>query len=250
MTSVGIVVPAFRPDVDRLVSYVAALDDRIAPETIRIELDAPDPATRDALSSLPAQINAVADRRGKGAAITDGFEALETPVLAFADADGSTPARSLAAVVDVVVDGVAPVCAGSRRHPTAPEQSHRTVGRRLLGDGFAWLARQVLDVSLYDYQCGAKALTRPAWESVRTHLYERGFAWDLELLAIAAAMGFDVAEQPVVWNDVQRSTVDPIATPIELCRAMVSVRHRAKVLQGHPVHSVLPNRSRPLVLDD
>ncbi|MFC6735800.1 dolichol-P-glucose transferase, partial [Halolamina salina] len=52
--SVGVVVPAYRPDVDRLSRYVRDLDERLAPAELRIELDDPGPGDREALADLPA----------------------------------------------------------------------------------------------------------------------------------------------------------------------------------------------------
>ena len=52
--SVGIVVPAYRPDIERLAAYVAAIDERCAPTTIRIELDAPRSGVAERLADLPA----------------------------------------------------------------------------------------------------------------------------------------------------------------------------------------------------
>ncbi len=251
MGSVGIVVPAYRPDVERLREYVEALDRMLMPETIRIEVDAPTPETEAALSELPAEVASAAERRGKGAAITAGFEALSTDVLAFADADGSTPAASVAAVLTPVADGEADLAVGSRRHPEANVGSHQTYARRRLGDGFAWLGRRLLAVDLHDYQCGAKAMRRESWRAVRDHLYEPGFAWDVELIAMAGALDQRVAEVPVTWEDHPGSTVSPVGTTVELLRALVAVRHRAKLLADHPLHSFVDaGRDDPTSLVD
>lgn len=245
--SLGIVVPAFHPDTERLARFVRALDDTLAPETIRIELDDADEATLAAIADLPAAVNAVPYRRGKGAALTCGFEALDTERLAFADADGATPAASVADVVGAL-DG-ADVAVGSRRHPDAEVLGHQTFARRYLGDGFAWLARRFLDVDLYDYQCGAKALTRDAWGRVREHLYEPGFAWDVELVAMAGALDLRVVEVPVTWEDAPGSTVSPVSTAVSLARALVAARHRAKRLKRSRLHGALAaTREEPTAL--
>ena len=240
MDSLGVVVPAFRPNAERLVSYLRDLDADLDPGTIRVELDAPETGVERTLSALdiPAlEVNAVPHRRGKGAAVTAGFEALSTDRLAFADADGSTAAAELARVVEAL-DG-ADVAAGSRRHPDSTVVGHRTLVRRLLGDGFAWVARRALDSSLYDYQCGAKALTAEAWATVRGHLYEPGFAWDIELLAVAGALGLSVREVPIVWADRPGSTVDPLRTTLSMGKALLVTRHRAKRLQNSPFHRAI-----------
>ncbi|WP_255196752.1 glycosyltransferase [Halorarius litoreus] len=247
--SLGVVVPAFRPDVARLREYVTAIHERLDPDVVRIELDAPTRASVDALADLDADLGTVPYRRGKGAAITAGFEALDTDVLCFLDADGSTPVESAARIVDAL-DG-ADLAVGSRRHPDARVTSHQTVARRFLGDGFAWVARRLLDAHLYDYQCGAKALTRDTWEGVRQHLYEPGFAWDVELVAMAAALGYRVAEVPIEWEDQPGSTVSPVSTALDMGRALFVARHRAKRLQDSRFHDALATtREQPVALVD
>ena len=244
MSSVGLVVPAYRPDVDQLVSYLGALQTDTDPAALRVELDAPAETVESAMEAVPrgVVVSTVPYRRGKGAAITDGFEALDTDVLAFADADGATPAASVADVVAAARDGTADLAVGSRRHPGATVESHQTFARRYLGDGFAWLARRLLTVALYDYQCGAKAITAEGWSRVRQHLYEPGFAWDVELVAIAGALDCEVTEIPVRWDDRPGSTVSPVRDSLRLGRALLAARHRAKRLRNSSVHSAIAAR--------
>jgi glycosyltransferase involved in cell wall biosynthesis len=249
MGGLGIVVPAFRPDVGRLTSYLHELCAALDPDVIRVELDDPDAETLTTISGLEVSkltVNAVPYRRGKGAAVTAGFESLSTDRLAFVDADGSTPVSEFSRVVDAL--DPAAVAAGSRRHPDATVVGHQTLVRRLLGDGFAWLARQALDSKLHDYQCGAKALTAEAWERIRPHLYEPGFAWDLELLAVAGALGVRVREVPITWEDRPGSTVAPIRTTLSMAKALVVTRHRAKRLQDSTLHRAFQRGEEPTAL--
>lgn len=245
--SVGIVVPAFRPDVERLRGYVHAINQEIDPTIIRIELDDADPAVRDSLSDLGAVVNAVDRRRGKGAAITHGFEALDTDVRGFADSDGATPASSLLNVVKQVRDGNADLAVGSRRHPEATVQSHQTITRRYLGDGFAWLARRVVGTHLYDYQCGAKALTAETWAEVRQHLTTPGFAWDIELIALVAARERTILEVPVVWEDQPGSTVSTGRTSLSLAAELLRARARAEGMSDNWLSNLLTGNRRGLI---
>lgn len=240
--SVGIVVPAYRPDVPTLEAYVAALHEVVDPATVRIEIDVPDEETVERLEALDVDLNVAPYRRGKGAAITAGFEAMETDVLAFADADGSTPASSMVDVIEPVATDRADLAAGSRRHPGADVQSHQTFARRFLGDGFAWFARRLLDAELYDYQCGAKAISREAWSEVREHIFEPGFAWDVELVAIAGAMDLRIVEVPITWEDQPGSTVSPVRTSLDLASAVFAARHRAKRIRNSRLHRMIASR--------
>jgi len=239
---VGLVVPAYRPDVDRLSAYIRDLDEHLAPATIRVELDAPRAGVAEALAEGPATVNTVPYRRGKGAAVTAGFEALETDVLAFVDADGATPESSLADVVEPVRAGRADLSVGSRRHPDATVAAHQTFGRRYLGDAFAWIARRLLSVPLYDYQCGAKAITAQGWADVRKHLYEPGFAWDVELIAITGAVDLRVTEVPVEWHDRPGSTVSPVRDSLRLGTALLTARHRAEQIKDSRLHTAIAQR--------
>jgi len=240
--SLGVVIPAYRPDVQRLGEYVEAIETGLEPETIRVEWDVPRPNAPAQLADSSATINTVTRRRGKGAAVTAGFEALETDVLAFVDADGATPASELATVVEPVTAGRIDLAAGSRRHPDARVMTHQTRTRRYLGDAFAWVARRMLDPDLYDYQCGAKAITADGWEQVRDHLYEPGFAWDVELLAMAGALELRVEEVPVEWYDRPGSTVSPVRASLEMGQALFSARHRAKRLRDSRLHRAIAER--------
>ncbi|ERG96377.1 MAG: hypothetical protein J07HQW2_02854 [Haloquadratum walsbyi J07HQW2] len=306
--SIGIVIPAYQPDPERLTSYLQQLDSQVTPSpaVLRIELDDPSSSLLNQLYSRLSNVIftasveiAIADtRRGKGAAITAGFERLcactnttassttttitnssdmsermdidsgsgestnvtinmttsppasTIDVLAFVDADGSTPASSFETVLGAIINDDADVAAGSRRHPSADVAAHQTLGRRYLGDGFAWLARRFLDEQLYDYQCGAKAITTDAWQAVRSHIYATGFAWDIELLAISSGLGYHIAEVPVCWKDQPGSTVSPLRTALRLGRALVTARHRTRVLAHNPVHQLLASietSSQPVI---
>jgi hypothetical protein len=240
-TALGIVVPAYRPDIKRLSAYVKHLVTQLNPTALRIELDSPQENSEAALHELPVQVATSPYRRGKGAAITAGFETLapDVDILLFVDADGSTSVDEAAHVVHPLYANRAELAVGSRRHPDAEVLSHQTFARRRLGDAFAWVARRLLDTKLYDYQCGAKAITTEAWNRVKPHLYEPGFAWDVELLGVAGALGIRVGEVPIQWKDAPNSTVDPLTTSFNLGRALLLVRHRSKQLNNSRLHGAL-----------
>ena len=228
MSTVGVVVPAFRPDVEQTLSYLRELEAALSPAEIRLELDDPDPDVKAAFAESSATVNAVDRRRGKGAAIAEGFDALETDVRSFFDADGATPAASAEAVVTPVVREEVSLAVGSRRHPNSRVSGHQGVTRRVLGDAFAWSARRLLPAQLYDYQCGAKAISADTWRDVRNHLTEPGFGWDIELIATAAALGYRIREVPIEWEDKPGSTVSPAGDGIRMAVTLLSASFSAR----------------------
>lgn len=232
----GIVIPAYDPDPDRLISYLVDLDRHIQPAQLHVELDTPSTGTMEALSDSPASFNTAHSRRGKGAAITAGFDYLETDILAFVDADGSTPPESLEAVVEPIQTGDADLSVGSRRHPDANVTRHQTRIRRRLGDGFVSVAQLVLPVHLYDYQCGAKAITSSLWEEIREELVSPGFAWDIEFVTIGAVLGNRLVEVPITWEDQAGTTVPVLGTTSAFVIALLRARHRAACLENNRCH--------------
>lgn len=253
---IGVVIPAYRPDEDLLLEYLDELRATLDNVVLRIELDQPKgESALTKLTSRPDVTVGVSDRRrGKGAAITAGFEALladdDVEILAFADADGSTPAAELKTIIDRLADSSADLCIGSRRHPEATVTTHQTRLRRRLGDTFVFLANAALPLSLTDYQCGAKAVTVPAWQTIRPHLYRSGFDWDLELLAVAAATNREIIEQPITWSDHPDSTVRPLRDGPQLLVGLFIARHRYQLLTDGSIHSRLNrllSRGSPLI---
>lgn len=224
--SIGIVLPAYNPDPQAVRDYALQIRHAIDPAVIRIELDDPDLRDRRRVQIPSAEVNTVRKRRGKGAAISDGLDALDTDILVFADSDGSTSVRSLENVIDSVAAGNADLAVGSRRHPGALVVDSQSTVRRTLGDLFAWFARLILPISLYDYQCGAKAIDGDRWSVIRDDIYESGFGWDIGLIAAAAAHGLTVHEVPIQWEDRPESTVSPLETSIELVAVLARTRWR------------------------
>lgn len=234
--TVGVVIPAYNPDTTVLTAYVKALQDSVA-DTVHVELDAPSESVLG-ITHCADSINIAPERRGKGQAITDGFNALSTDILAFADADGSVPLTSVDSVISPVRRGTADLAIGSRRHPDAVIKTHQTRLRRRMGDVFAVLARHTLPTAVYDYQCGMKALSAGVWEALRP-IHESGFAWDLELIAMAGAMNYHIEEVPITWDDDPDSTVDPLPTAINMLKSLLTIRHRVRTFNGGRIHSVL-----------
>jgi glycosyltransferase involved in cell wall biosynthesis len=249
--SVGIVIPAFRSNPETINRFATHLHKNIN-GTVHVEADAVDKEVIDSLTE-PDSINAYPERRGKGRAITEGFETLSTDILAFADADAATPAASVADIVRTIRDEETDLAIGSRRHPNSNIEAHQTYLRHRMGDAFAWIARRLLPTAVYDYQCGAKGLTAEAWKQIRLHLREPGFAWDVELIAIAGAKDLKIKEIPITWRDSPESTVNPFSTAISMASALISIQHQVGIIDGSTFHTTIDRVQRespPKLLDD
>ena len=86
---------------------------------------------------------------------------------------------------------------------------------------------------------------------MREHLYEAGFAWDVELIAMAGALELDIVEVPITWEDQPGSTVSPVRTSVQLASALLASRHRAKQIRDSRVHNAIAaTREEPTALVD
>ncbi len=138
-------------------------------------------------------------RQGKGAAVRRGILASTATWRGFCDADLSTPPQVLTEVLGHLREGW-PVVIGSRRAPGASYAVRQPLVRRLGSSTFRLLARPLVG-GVTDTQCGFKFFSAEAAEAVFGRLSTDGFAFDVEVLAVATRLGMPVVEVPVRWTD-------------------------------------------------
>lgn len=138
-------------------------------------------------------------RQGKGAAVRRGLLASTARWRGFCDADLSTPPSLIVPVVEQLRHG-APVVIGSRRAPGASYVVAQPLVRRLGSLAFRAFTSP-LTGGVADSQCGFKFFSAEAVEAIFPRVTGTGFAFDVEVLAIATRLGFPVRELPVQWTD-------------------------------------------------
>ncbi len=141
---------------------------------------------------------------GKGAAVRRGVLTSTARFVGFCDADLATPIGMLDTVMPLLWDG-APIVVGSRYAPGGRMGARRRVLRRVGGWAFRQTARTVVP-GVYDTQCGFKFFSGPVARSIFAQAWVDGFAFDVEVLALAVGMGVPILEMPVAWRDQDRST--------------------------------------------
>ena len=144
--------------------------------------------------------------QGKGAAVRAGMLAAHGRYRLFADADGATPIdemkrleAALAAGADLAIGSrvlVAPGVAVSAR-------PHRVIAGRI----FNWLRDRLGVRDVADSQCGFKLMRGAVADALFGRLSTRGFGFDVELLLLAQAARYRIAEVPVNWSDQPGSKV-------------------------------------------
>jgi hypothetical protein len=146
------------------------------------------------------------DRLGRGGALEDAFGAARGDVLVYFDTDLATDMAHLEELVERVRTGGADVATGSRWLPRS--NADRPPKRGVPSRAYNGLVRLFLRSSMRDHQCGFKAVSRSAFETLRPAIADEHWFWDTELLVKAQRHGFRVEEFPVDWEPKGDSKVD------------------------------------------
>lgn len=159
-------------------------------------------------------------RKGKGAALINGFDSCKGDVMGFLDADLSAKPSELERLFKMVEDSKADLAIGSRELAGSILPIKQPFHRRVLGTLFSVFARLLFRTNVRDFQCGCKAFTRDLWEAV--DVKSEGFVFDTEL--IAKAKGFRIKEVPITWENDERSKVDPIKDPLSMFFGLIRIK--------------------------
>jgi glycosyltransferase involved in cell wall biosynthesis len=135
---------------------------------------------------------------GKGAALCAGFQQAGGKLIAFLDSDMDLPPAQLVLLLELMELSGADIIVGSKRHPdsTIAYPLHR----RLMSEIYYQFVRLLLKLPVRDTQVGIKLFRRPVLEYTLPRLTTCRFAFDVELLSLAATKGFTMKEAPVFIN--------------------------------------------------
>lgn len=164
--------------------------------------------------------------RGKGAAVRSGFEVAAGGIVLFTDADLSAPMSEAPRLIDLIAADACDIAIGSRAIDPSLIHVNQTWLRRTMGRTFNRMVRVWTGLTIRDTQCGFKAFRREAVAPIFAAQRLHGFAFDVELLYLAAVRGLRIKEVPVTWNHVADSRVslltDSAAMLFELIRLRVN----------------------------
>ncbi len=184
-------------------------------------------ASRLARESLCVRLVSAEKHRGKGAAVRQGVLASRGDLVLITDADLSTPMSQLPKLLRHVRLG-ADIAIGSRGLHDSNLIVRQPMHREWSGRAFNLMVRAVLLPDIRDTQCGFKLMRGAVARELLARATVDGFAYDVEVLALAVRMGLKVAEVPVAWVHDSESKVslgrDAISMLIDLVRIAVNLR--------------------------
>lgn len=228
---VSVIIPAFNEEL-RLPPTLERLHAHLSAGSMTYEILVVDDGSRDgtcrvveeAAARLP-NLALVRQRpnRGKGAAVRRGMLAARGRIRVMWDADSSMPPEELPRLLAPIVGGRAEIAIGSRYAAgarTVKQPRYRVLWGRLCNRFVQrWLVPRVLDT-----QCGFKAFTCAAAVNLFGSATIDGWAFDLEILALARRRGFAIEEVGVEWKDDQRSRVNPLTDFWKVIREALTIR--------------------------
>lgn len=188
----------------------AALPDLVPSWEILVADDGSADRTREVVSELAAsdgRIRLLAlPHRGKGEAVKRGLLEARGQWRFMADADLATPPDNLPRFLDLARDGKTALIIGSREAKGARRIDEPWI-RHAIGRVFNWVVRAVIVSGISDTQCGFKLFSAEAVEAICPYLTVEGFAFDVEMLALADRAGLTIREVGVTWDGNQESRV-------------------------------------------
>lgn len=147
-----------------------------------------------------------AHNHGKGWAVKEGMLVAKGKYRLFMDADNATPIEHWEKAWLYFETG-ADVVIGSRAIRGAELVRSQSWYRRTLGKLGNAYAQVVLLNGISDSQCGFKCFSAQAAESIFTRLTTKRWVFDIEALALARALKYEIDEFPVRWTRGERSSV-------------------------------------------
>lgn len=228
----SVVIPA-KDEASRIADSVAQVRAALrdlgegASEVIVVD-DGSIDGTAAAAASAGASVVALPVNRGKGAAVRAGVASAQGSVVAYTDADLSYAPEDHLLRLLAAVEGGCPIAVGSRRHPESEALVHASVVRRVAGRVFNGAVALLVLGEVRDTQCGVKAFSKEAAEVVFPAGRLEGFAFDVELFAVAKARGLAVCEVPVRLVADEVSTVKVAPAAARMLADLVRIRRLAR----------------------
>ena len=148
--------------------------------------------------------------QGKGFAVKKGMLEAKGDYRVFTDADNSTSIDQIEKMWPAFEKGF-DIIIGSRDVKGAVlEPPQPFLRKMILGNGFKLLRKLIIGFwNIADTQCGFKGFKAKAAQDIFSQLTVLGFAFDVEVLVIAKAMGYKFKEIPVRWVNDLESKVSP-----------------------------------------
>ena len=163
---------------------------------------------------------------GKGYSVRNGILQAQGEIVMFTDSDLSAPIEEAERLFVAIRDG-ADIAIGSRWLESGRQTHRQPLYRQFFGRCFNAVTRMVMGLPFVDTQCGFKAFTHAAAQTVfQLQTIER-WGFDPEILFIALKRGFKVKEVPVSWSHDERTRMSYLKDGLQMLQELMTIRWNA-----------------------
>jgi dolichyl-phosphate beta-glucosyltransferase len=217
MIKLSVIIPAYNEE-KRIEKTLRSVDSYLEKQNYSYEIIVVDNHSNDKTFEVVKKLestvvqNAKAIRqhiRGKGAAVKMGVENAHGEYLMYMDADNSTPISEIEKFWPELEAGNEVVIGD--RYMDKSHKAKQPLLRTILSRGSNLLIQTVLGMRVNDTQAGFKAFKSDAAKKIFKHVTINGFAFDMELLAIARNLRYRIRAVPIMREEHGGSTVPPSA---------------------------------------
>jgi len=230
----SIVIPAYN-ESGRIPATLRSVLDCIRKHNWNAEIIVVDDGSRDKTAEVVRAVAAQAPEvrmiqnpgnRGKGYSVRNGILQALGEVVMFTDADLSAPMEEAEGLFAAIADG-ADIAIGSRWLERKRQTIRQPIYRQVFGRCFNGVTRIIMGLRFADTQCGFKAFTRKAAQTVfQLQTIER-WGFDPEILFIGLKRGFRIDEVPVSWAHDERTRMSYLKDGMRMLQDIAIVRWNA-----------------------
>lgn len=229
----SVIIPAYNEE-KRIEQTLRDVDAYLSKQSYEYEIIVVDNNSNDRTAEVVRNLaqNGIENARvvtqtvkGKGAAVKMGMLEAISEYSVFMDADNATPISEIEKFWPHLESGIE-VVIGSRYQDPSTVKIKQPVYRVILSRLANTLIQIVLIPHIKDTQCGFKAFKSFAAKEIFKHVTIFGWAFDMELLAIALKLSYRIKEVPVSWEEHGGSHV-PLAAYIQSLLDLFRIKWRA-----------------------
>lgn len=140
---------------------------------------------------------------GKGKAVKTGSLDARGEYTAFLDADMDLSPAHLQEFLKKMEEGNVDIVIGSKMHPDSVLDYPLT--RKIMSYGYYIMLLFLFRLKVHDTQTGIKLFKSELLKKIMEDIQTKGFAYDIEILAMANVYGAKIAEMPVVLNFTRKT---------------------------------------------
>lgn len=232
MIKLSVIIPAYNEE-KRIARTLVDVDGYLEKQPYEYEIIVVDNNSNDRTSEVVKNLETTSVQhakvikqpiRGKGAAVRLGVETAVGEYVMFMDADNATPISEIEKFWPALEDGIEVVIGD--RYLDMAHRAKQPWFRTIMSRASNLLIQIVLIPHIHDTQAGFKVFQGKAAKEIFKHITIYGWAFDMELLAIALKLSYRIKAVSIIREEHGGSTV-PASAFVQSLRDLFLIKWKA-----------------------